>query len=277
MSASKKAAVLAGVAVAALALGACAKPAGSGSAEAPKQQSVLALMAADATGSLHKSVETTGKSTSVTVTMTGTAAGQKLNMRGAVDLGDPHKMDMTLDDPKQGPTTVRMIGTAIYVQVPAAQRKSMNGKKWFKMDLGAENSAEMSRQFDDMDPAKGMKRLLDGKNVTVVGQETVDGVPTVHYTTTTSIDSYLGEVDGKVRKDAKAQLAKTGVKEVKIDAWVDEQYRPRQVHMLMGKQGDFTVRYTDYDKPVTVQTPPAGEVMDFATMMNQLKDLSAGN
>ncbi|ASW55320.1 LppX_LprAFG lipoprotein [Plantactinospora sp. KBS50] len=271
MPSLKKAAVLAAASLTALALAACGQQTGStGTTEESKPQSVLALLASDAVGSLKKTADTTAKSTSVTLTMTGTASGQKVQSHGVVALTEPRGLEMTVQDPSEGEITVRMVGDAIFVQVPKAQQAMLQGKKWLKMDLGGKDSAEMAKQFDDMDPAKGVQRLLDGTDVTVVGTETIDGVQTVHYATTGSVDSYLGQVDTKLRKETQASLEKAGVKEIKTDLWVDEQYRPRRVHMVMGAVSDFTIEYSDYDKPVTVTAPPAGEVTDLSQLLGNL-------
>ena len=274
MPSLKRVAVLTTASVTALLLAACGSETTPG--DTTEKPSILGQLASDALGSLRKVVETTDKADSVAVTMTGNSGGQKMNIRGDIALTDPIKATMTMDDPKEGPTTVRMIGTTFYVSIPEAQQASMEGKKWMKMDLGAmgPGSDALAKQMEDMDPVKGVKTLLSGKEVTVAGQETVGGVQTVHYTTTSPVDTYLGQLDATVRKGVSDQLAKAGVTEVKTDVWVDEKYQPRRVHMVMGTLSDFTIDYSDYGKPVTVEAPPAGETLDFKEMMDQLKGLT---
>ncbi len=86
----------------------------------------------------------------------------------------------------------------------------------------------------------------------------------------------LGERLGQ-KPEAKAieALKKSGVKDIKIDVWVDEKYQPRKARTVMGKS-DMTVSYKDYGKPVSVDEPAAAETADFAAMLQQLKDLSKG-
>ncbi|MFF4879233.1 MULTISPECIES: hypothetical protein [unclassified Micromonospora] len=278
MSLWKKTAVVAVSALTALAVSACG--AKSGSSEAPKQPSVLELLASDLKGSLQKTVDATDKTDSVTVTMTGTAGGEKISMQGVLDLGDPLKAEMKTSDPDGTTTTVRMIGAVVYVEIPAEDRASTGGKRWMKMDLsavGEQAGMDFTKQFEDVDPIKQVKTLLATEGVTVVGQETVNGAPTVHYTVTTPVTTYLGQVDAKLRADVEKGLAKQGVKEIKIDLWVDEQYRPRRAGMVMGKMGDMVVDYTDYGKAATIETPPAAETADFAEMLKGLEGLTAGN
>ncbi|MGV9213455.1 hypothetical protein ACTFTM_16490 [Micromonospora sp. RB23] len=278
MSLWKKTAVVSVSALTALAVSACGMT--SGPSDAPKQTSVLELLASDLKGSLQKTIDATDKSDSVTLTMTGTAGGQKISMQGVLDLGDPVKAEVTMADPSDGPTTVRLIGTAFYVEVPAKDRASMGGKRWLKMDMssiGQQAGMDFSKRFEDIDPTKQVKTLLASEGVTVVGEETVNGARTVHYAVTTPVATQLAQVDAKLRAGVEKQFAAADVNEVKIDLWVDEQYRPRRAGTNMGTMGDFMVDYTDYGRAVTIETPPAAETTDFAEMMQDLKGLGADN
>ncbi|MER5334348.1 LppX_LprAFG lipoprotein [Micromonospora sp. NPDC002717] len=277
MSLWKKTTVLAVSALTALAMTACGAKPGS---DAPKQPSVLELLASDLKGSLQKTIDATDKSDSVTVTMQGTAGGEKVSVQGVVDLGDPVKAEMTMAGPDGTPTTVRMIGSVVYVEIPAKDRASIGGKRWMKLDLTAaaeQAGMDFTKQFEDVDPTKQVKTLLALEGVTVVGEETVNGARTVHYTVTAPVATYLGQLDAELRKGVEQQYAKQGVKELTIDLWVDEQYRPRRAGLDMGKMGDMTVDYTDYGKAVNVETPAAAETADFAEMLEGLKGASTGN
>lgn len=273
-----KAGVVAVSALTALAMTACGSTPGS-SSEAAKQPGVLELLASDLKGSLQKTVEATDKSDSVSLTMLGTVAGEKISMKGVLDLGDPVKAELTVDDP-EGSTTVRMFGQVVYFEIPAEDRAGTGGKRWMKLDMsaaGEQAGMNFSKQFEDMDPIKQVKTLLATEGVMVVGEETVNGAPAVHYTVTTPMATYLGQLDAELRAGVEKELTRQGVKEVKIDLWVDEQYRPRRVGMVMGTVSDMTVDYTDYGKPVTIETPSPAETTDFAEMMAGLKDLAAGS
>ncbi|WP_416901640.1 LppX_LprAFG lipoprotein [Micromonospora echinospora] len=275
MSLWKRSTVLAVTAVTAFAVTACGSE--SGSPDAPQQPSVLKLLASDLKGSLQKVVDTTDKAESVTVKMEGTAAGEKMSMQGVIDLGDPVKFEMTVPGEDGKPATVRMIGTVVYTQVPEAERASAGGKSWIKMDLSAVGEMagmDVTKQFDDMDPTKQVKTLLATEGVTAVGEETVNGAATVHYTVTSPVATYLGQLDAEMRKGVEQELAKHGVKEVKIDLWVDEQYQPRRARMVMGAMSDLTIDYTDYGKPVTIETPAPADTTDLMEMLKELQDLS---
>ncbi|WP_223884266.1 LolA-like protein [Micromonospora craniellae] len=251
---------------------------GSSDSGAAAQPNVLEQLAKDLKGSLQKAMEKTESSDSVTMSMQGTAAGEKITAQGVIDLRDPIKVEMTTTGPDGTPTTVRMIETAVYVEVPEADRASMGGKRWLKIDVGAAGAQagmDFTKQLEDVDPTKQVKALLASENVTVVGEEKVNGVDTVHYTVTQPIAEYLQQIDAELRKGVEQEMAKQGVKEVKTDLWVDEQYQPRRAKVVTGDLGDITVDYTDYGKPVNIETPPAAETTDFAEMMKGLGDLTS--
>lgn len=274
MSLWKKSAVLAVTAVTAFAVTACGSDSDSSESGTQQQTSVLQQLVSDLKGSLQKVAEATEKAESVTVKMEGTVAGQKFVMNGAIDLGDPVKFEMTMPG-EDGPTTIRMIGTTIYTQLPESQRQA-DGKSWIKMDMAAIGEMagmDVTKQFEDMDPAKQVKTLLATEGVKAVGEETVNGAATVHYTVNAPLSTYLGQLDAETRKNAEAELTKNGVTEVKIDLWVDEQYQPRRAHVVMGVMSDLTIDYTDYGKPVNVEEPPASETTDLAQMLEELKGL----
>jgi hypothetical protein len=274
----KNATLLTVSALTVLAVTACGSK--SGSPDAPKQPSVLELLASDLKGSLQKTIDTTNKADFVTMTMEGTAAGEKVKVQGAMDLRHPIKAEMTTTGRDGTPTMVRIIGAAFYVEMPAADRASIGGKRWMKIDLtaaGAPAGMDYTKQFEDIDPTKQVKTLLATQGATVVGEETVNGARTVHYTVTTPLATYLGQLDAKMRAGVEMELTKNGVKEIKIDLWVDERYQPRRAHMVMGTMSELTVDYTDYGKPVNIVTPPPAETADFAEMLKALKGVSTGS
>ncbi|MEU8387239.1 hypothetical protein [Micromonospora sp. NPDC048843] len=275
MSFGKKSVAVAVSALTALAVSACGTT--SGGSESPKQPNVLELLASDLKGSLQKTAEATDKSDSVTVAMSGTAGGEKVSMKGVLDLGDPVKAEMTTTDAKGAATIVRMVGAVIYVEIPAEDRAGMDGKRWMKMDMGAagkQAGMNFGKQFEDIDPTKQVKTLLATEGTKVVGQETVDGTATVHYTVTTPMATYLAQLDEKLRAGVEQQMTKMGVKDITTDLWVDEQYRPRRAALKMGPLGDLVMDYTDYGKAVTIETPPTAETLDFAEMLKGLQGLT---
>ena len=62
-----------------------------------------------------------------------------------------------------------------------------------------------------------------------------------------------------------------GVKEVKTELWIDEQYQVRRARSFLNDANDFVVNFTDFGKPVTVDVPPAAETADFAELLKGLE------
>jgi hypothetical protein len=266
-----KIAMLAAASLSVTALGACGST--PATPDAPQQQSVLALLVSDAKGSLQKVVDSATKAESVKLTVDGKADGETYKGEGVLRYGKDPKAEITMQIAGKS-TTVRMIGPVIYVAIPAADRAKMQGKSWMKMDLTAAAGAsgsDYTKQLDEMDPVRQVKTLLAADAVTVVGEETIDGVKTVHYTVTNPVATYLGQLDALKREAAEKEFTKGGVKEIKTDVWVDEKYQPRRIHMVMGTLGDLTANYTEYGTSANVETPPAAEVIDFLEMLEGLK------
>lgn len=128
------------------------------------------------------------------------------------------------------------------------------------------------RQFRNVDPTQQAKTLIASGQVKAVGQETIGGVKTVHYTGTTPLAAYLEQLDPSMRDTVQKGLASKGVTEVRTELWIDAQYQVRRCHMVMGDT-DLTSDYGDYGKPVNVVEPPAAETTDLADMLGNL-DLS---
>jgi hypothetical protein len=254
--------------------GCTAKP-GASSATPVKPASVLELMAKDVSGSVRKTADNTDKITSVTVTMTGTAAGKSIQGHGSIGFDGQLRAEITMTTALAGQGTARMLGPVIYVQLPAGQRAELNGKSWLKMDLSqSKDGADMAKQFNDMDPGKQVRTLLDSGSIAAVGQEVVGGVPTVHYAGTVPVAKYLGQMDSASRAQVEKQLSDKGISEVKLDLWVDEKYLPRRAHSVTGDT-DVTVEYSDFNKPVSVVAPPASDTVDLQDLMKNLRGAGA--
>ncbi|MGN9906427.1 hypothetical protein ACTMTJ_02640 [Phytohabitans sp. LJ34] len=254
-----------------IALGACGST--PTTPDAPQQQNVLALLVSDAKGSLQKVVDSATKAESVKLRMDGEADGKAFSGQGVLRYGKDPKAEITMQIAGKS-TTIRMIGPIFYIAIPEAERAEMQGKSWMKMDLTAAaggSGSEFTKQFDEMDPVRQVKTLLAADTVTVVGEETIDGVKTVHYTVTNPVAAYLGQLDPAKKAAAEKEIAKAGVKDVKTDVWVDEKYQPRRMHVVMGTVSDTTVDYVEYGTSATVEAPPAAEVIDFDEMLEGLK------
>src|SRR5262245_21986134 len=236
----------------------------------PAQKDPLAILVSDVTGSLQKVANSSETVRSVAFTMTGSGEGIKINGQGSMAF-QPLTVEVTVGTGATGVTTVRFIDNVLYVKVPAAQRAELRGKTWLKLTPGKVGPfSAASRQIQDVNPVEQVKTLLASGRAKAVGRETVDGVPTVHYTATTSVATAIGQVDPQYRSVAKSLYERAGVKEITTEIWVDAQYRPRRVHVIAGTMSDLTVDYHDYNRPVTVTAPPAGDTLDMDELLKGL-------
>lgn len=155
-------------------------------------------------------------------------------------------------------------GTTIYMKSPLFAATLPAGKTWLKLDLekvgktkGIDFGALMSQ-----DPNQSFAQLQASGQVAEVGDETLYGVPVTHY---------RGRIDvSKLPQGAQIQ-AFTKAKYGPYNVWIgkDDGY----VHQVavqysyvtpgVGRQSaTITTTFSDFGKAVTVNVPPAAEVLD---------------
>lgn len=272
MSRWKNIAVLAAATATAVAVTGCGPS--TASQEAAQQSSVLELLANDLQGSLQEAADRTAEVETVRATMVGSGP-EDFEMQIAMDLRDSVRVEMVMEMEGEV-TTFRMIDSVAYVEIPEAEHELTDGKRWMKMDFSAAAEMGIDEQMRDADPVQQVKTLLELEGVTVVGEETVDGVPTVHYSVTATAQEHLALLEEQSKLDSADlantadQMAEFGVTEIKTELWIDERYWPRRARVTMGEMGVMTVDYTDYNEPVTIETPPAAETTDFADLFGDL-------
>lgn len=272
MSRWKNIAVLAAATATAVAVTGCGPS--TASQEAAQQSSVLELLANDLQGSLQEAADRTAEVETVRATMVGSGP-EDFEMQIAMDLRDSVRVEMVMEMEGEV-TTFRMIDSVAYVEIPEAEHELTDGKRWMKMDFSAAAEMGIDEQMRDADPVQQVKTLLELEGVTVVGEETVDGVPTVHYSVTATTQEHLALLEEQSKLDSADlantadQMAEFGVTEIKTELWIDERYWPRRARVTMGEMGVMTVDYTDYNEPVTIETPPAAETTDFADLFGDL-------
>lgn len=273
MSRWKNIAVLAAATASAVAVTGCGTSAAS--PEAAQQPSVLELLTNDLQGSLQEAADRTSEIETVQATMAGTGP-EGFEMQIAMDLRDSVSFEMVMETAGEV-TTIRLIDSVMYTEIPETERERNDGKRWMRMDLSADSGMDLDEQMmQEADPVQQVKTLLGLEGVTVVGEETVGGVPTVHYSVTATTEEYLaqleeqGELDSAARANAADELAEFSVTEIKTELWIDEQYWPRRARVTMGEMGVMTIDYTDFNEPVTIETPPAAETADFADFLGSL-------
>ncbi|MDL4776322.1 MULTISPECIES: LppX_LprAFG lipoprotein [Thermomonosporaceae] len=171
------------------------------------------------------------------------------------------------------------IGRTMYMKSPAlGQAGGTPGKPWLKISLdqagekSGMNLDQLLQQSRQMDPVQSTKLLTASKDVRKVGEETVDGVKTTHYTGTYQMTDAIAKLPADQQEVSRKALTSMGMGSMAFDLWVDGEQLPRK--MAMKSQGQnpmsMTMKYRDYGKPVQITAPPADQVTDFAAMMKGL-------
>ncbi|WP_328310991.1 DUF1396 domain-containing protein [Streptomyces sp. NBC_00442] len=186
---------------------------------------------------------------------------------------------------ESGAFEIRFVNNVMYM----SGGERADGKSWIKFDLsalgqqgGGDPLAGLGNQADK-NPAEESNNLTAAKDLKKIGEETVDGVKTTHYAGTVTLDQLRDSLKGKdaaARKRAEKSLTQYeewGIRSLQMDMWIDGQDHTKQFRtQAASPKGplDMTVKFRDYNKPVTVQAPPADQVTDLAEMM---KGSSAGS
>ena len=222
---------------------------------------------------------------SLTTKKTSTFTSAKMNMTMVIPkvgtstmIGmvshNPVAMDATMTSP-QLPDGMHMLmsGTTEYVNMGAAGAKEFGGKHWLKIDFsslgaGGKALADSINKSNSQDPATSVKLLTSSGDVKRVGTETVDGVPTTHYSGTVDLKS-LASSDPALKSLAD-QAAKSGMTTENVDMWINGQSLPVKVHETATiAQGtmDITIHYSDFSNtPVKITVPPAGDTENLASL-----------
>jgi hypothetical protein len=175
----------------------------------------------------------------------------------------------------------------IYMNMPFLAGRLPGGKTWMKLDVtkAAKAAGIETSQFSTLgqaDPTQFLQYLRgSGGNVTTVGSETLNGVPTTHYRGTLQLSRILEHLPSSEREAAKSALEKlVNGGSIPVDVWVDGQGRLRRIQMSLGvnlpagstsgasANGTITVDFTSYGPVPPITAPPASQVFDataFAT------------
>lgn len=230
---------------------------------------------------LLKTSQKTGKTDTfkadLTVTGTGEHAG-KMHADGQFQLRPELKFSAKLDDFTAGGRTVPgakgqalFTDDVLYAKVPKFAKFVSDGKPWLKIDVNqmAQRTGfdvqGMIQQIQQVDPAEQTKMFTGSKDARRVGTESVDGVKTVHYSGTVTVQDALKQLDAQSREKVSKWLPKDHANsKINFDLWTDGDNLPRKVVSKAtgpkGEDGTMTVLYSDYGKSFKVNPPPSDQV-----------------
>lgn len=250
---------------------------------------------------LRSAEKSTDKADSAKVRST-TSIGDLMSMtaNGALTWGDGLKGNLTITYTggqmaelmkKAGTQSMeaRYLPDAYYAHMSDTYaQQAGGGKHWIKYSyedlakLGGASGSYMKDQIQNATPNQSVKMLLASGDVKKVGEETVSGVHTTHYSGTLNVADLAGRssnLSAEQLSALKKQLSQAGVTTDTVDIWINDQdllvKKTEKADTANGAMTN-TSYYTDYGVKVTAEAPPAGDTKDFADMLKSGGTLTGG-
>ncbi len=267
--------------------GTIVSPTGAPSGGAGGGVSVQALLA----GSVDKVDQ--AKNAKIHLDFSGSAAGKDLSFGGdgIADFAGK-KFELTLNLPASagigsGTIEERVIGTTIYIKLPAAASSATGGKPWITFDpsqLGASSTTGLD--FTGQDPTQLLATLRGvSDSVTKVGTTQVRGVETTHYRAEVDLAKAVqaSGADGASLQEFTKTLGSNTIPE---DVYLDKDGLPRRFSVTVNPvlpstsagassgTSSFTVTVDLYDFGKTdtsgITAPPPDQVGDLSSLLSGL-------
>ncbi len=275
------------LAVAGCASSTTAKPAGSGGTSAGQPPAGPTVVAAVYTATAAQKTARVSLAFHVTE---GSPSGQgsadvRLSGDGVVDFAG-QRSSITMHAPTGENLEERLLANTAYVKLPprlVAADPRLAGKSWLKSDLSRAKNATLGFGVSGSagsDPTQVLRLLSNvADRVDNLGADTVRGAPATHYQAQLDLDKIAAK-SGAIAAQVKSIETLLGGKTFPVDVWVDSEGRavrltfkfppkpvasppPGQPQIMV----DATEEWYDFGTPVTVQTPPAGQVLDGAALL----------
>ncbi|ARP70638.1 hypothetical protein LK07_13545 [Streptomyces pluripotens] len=191
---------------------------------------------------------------------------------------------------KLGTSTMeaRYLSDAAYVRMGDTTARQMGGKHWVKYayddlaKLGGASGSYMKDQLQNATPNQSVRMLLASHDLKKVGEETVTGVRTTHYSGTVNLADLAGKTSNLSADQLaalKQQLSQAGVTTDTVDIWINDQNllikKAEKADTPKGAMTNTTY-YSDYGVKVTTQAPPANDTKDFTDLLKSGGAMSGG-
>ncbi|MEU6094047.1 hypothetical protein [Streptomyces sp. NPDC047079] len=167
----------------------------------------------------------------------------------------------------------RLLPDAYYAKVGDTFARRLNGRHWIRYGYGdlatlpGGSGAYLTDQLRTTAPLQPVRLLRACGDVRRVGEETVRGRRTTHYSGTVTPAALTGEDAAGLRK----QLEQAGVATETVDIWVDDRgllVKKAEQGELVGGRMSATAYYRDYGVQVSAARPPAADTADFKELMS---------
>jgi hypothetical protein len=253
-----------------------ATPQGAGGAAAAAPGTSQKIASVADLGALVQHNASGKNSAHVQMAMTVPGAGD-ISAAGDIRFnGTQSAEQMTMTIPGVGGMQMVMVGTTIYLQLPAGLSALAGGaggtKPWTKIDLNGDDALSKSLGStaglaDQTDPTQLINKIAAAGTITNVTHENVGGVAATHYAITVDVAKMVATMgSGDAEKQAMSAL---GVKSMPFDIWVNSANLPIKIVTKLAfanpagggsSQVDMTVNYTNWGETVNIQAPPADQV-----------------
>lgn len=220
------------------------------SADTAASRAVAAMVARVDTKRSSRQVETQRRG-SRTVTMSG------WQVWGNSDAG----IDVTVSPADFGMQSVNRTGrmemiskdSSEYLSVDPVKSGAFKGRHWLRYSeaaVGGNGLTDAMKKAGEGGPMDALKAPAAAGKVALVGQETVDGKPTIHYRATVAADPAIVALK---HVPATAQA----------DVWVGQDGYPVRYIWDDGKQRN-TFDFQSFGGPRTIRIPPASDTIDMS-------------
>jgi hypothetical protein len=270
---------------------ACSSSGSSGGSDSDDKAAHKGGSAVNPIAALRLAEKSTSGADSARVEST-TTMGTMMSMEaeGSLDWADGYTGTMTIeytggqmaDQMRQlGSTSMeaRYLPDAYYAQMGDQFAAQAGGKHWIKYDYddlaetAGGSGAYMKDQMQNTTPNQSVKMLLASGDVKKVGEETVRGQKTTHYSGTVEVAdlaSKNSDLSASQLEDLKEQLEQAGITTETIYIWINDQdllvKKVEKGEMTPGTMSQ-TAYYSDYGVDVPVEEPPAGDTVDFKELL----------
>lgn len=241
--------------------------------QAPQDAIVLAASKTNDAGTYKADITGTMEMAGQSMDLSGTGAFDGAQKQGQMSYtmtlnGQDIDIDMVFDFP------------VFYMHFPPEIGPLPGGKTWVKMDLekfGQQSGVDFNQlmQAGQSDPSQGLDYLRGVSDVQAVGDEDVRGVSTTHYTGIVDLQT-LGAKDPELKKQIDQLIERSGIESVPVEVWIDDEgFVRRMKQTLEGNSSGLRMSMTmttdlyDFGTDVSVEEPPADEVVDFSQLMGQ--------
>jgi hypothetical protein len=183
----------------------------------------------------------------------------------SLSAGDVTALDDLVSTSLQGTTTKLHV---IYVDEKLYVDRGQNGKPWVIATPESSDRvvATLADSLQTTLSQSGMQyytmMMSAGHDLKVIGSESVDGVPSMHYHVVVDPRVVIQKMPAEQAQQMQEAID-AGVDSIPVEVWVDARGRPVKLTDTVSAQGqtaNVELRLNHFDEPVTIEAPPADQI-----------------